>query len=69
MAVLSAKWVITMKQLLKEPLLHFLLTGVAIFGIYALVNPGSSSIPDKRVVVDEGRINNIIAMFEKKWNR
>lgn len=56
-----------MKQIVKEPLVHFLLIGFAIFSVYALVNP--STTQDKRVVVDNGRIKNIIAMFEKKWHR
>ena len=67
MAVLNAKQVIGVNQILKEPLFHFLLIGFAIFSLYALVNPGA--IPDKQVVVDDGRINNIIALFEKKWHR
>lgn len=44
-----------------------MLIGAVFFGLYAVVNPQSTS--DKRIVVDDGRINNLIAIFEKTWNR
>lgn len=55
------------KQLLKEPLLHFLLIGAGLFALYSAINPDAGN--DKRIVVDDGRINNLISVFEKTWNR
>lgn len=55
-------------KLLKEPLLHFILIGAAFFVLYALVNPESMT-SEKRIVVDDGRINNMVAVFARTWNR
>jgi len=55
-------------KLLKEPLLHFLLLGGLLFGVYALVNPGSVQ-SDKTIVVDAGRIANLAARFKQTWYR
>jgi hypothetical protein len=57
-----------MKQLLKEPLLHFLLIGAGLFGIYAWVNPSEEASPDQ-IVVSEGRIEQMISIYEKTWQR
>ena len=56
-----------LKKILQEPLLHFLLIGAGLFVAYAAVNPDAGG--DKRIVVDDGRINNLMAVFEKTWNR
>ncbi|WP_371377921.1 peptidyl-prolyl cis-trans isomerase [Thalassotalea aquiviva] len=55
------------KNFIREPLFHFLLIGVALFILYSVVNPEQGG--DKRIVVDDGRINHLSAMFEKNWNR
>ncbi len=55
-------------KLLKEPLLHFLLIGAAFFVLFALVNPESVT-SEKRIVVENGRINNMVAVFARTWNR
>jgi hypothetical protein len=57
-----------MLRVLKEPLLHFMLIGVALFGLYIYLNPGSIE-SDKRIVVDASRIERIGMGFEKTWNR
>ncbi len=55
------------KKFINEPLLHFLLIGAVFFILYSVVEPENSQ--DKRIVVDDGRINHLSAMFEKIWNR
>lgn len=57
-----------MKQLLKEPLLHFMLIGAGLFGIYAWVNPSEEASPDQ-IVVSQGRIEQMISIYEKTWQR
>jgi hypothetical protein len=55
-------------KLLKEPLFHFLLLGVAIFGGHRLVAGGRATAPDE-IVVTQGRINALTAAFTRTWQR
>lgn len=57
-----------MMKLLKEPLLHFLLIGAAIFGLYSYLNPQALEA-ENRIVVNEGRINALKERFRRTWNR
>jgi len=58
-----------MKRILKEPLLHFLLLGAALFIAYGLVSkPGSSGAPGK-IVVTVGHVEHLAAGFAKTWQR
>jgi hypothetical protein len=56
------------KRILKEPLLHFVLLGAAIFIAYGLVSPPGSGAPGT-VVVTAGRVEHLAAGFEKTWQR
>jgi peptidyl-prolyl cis-trans isomerase C len=56
------------KKLLREPLLHFLLIGAALFAVYAVVNPDAMQ-SDKRIVVDQGQINTLAQRFKRVWQR
>lgn len=61
-----------MKRLLAEPLLHFLLIGIGLFLLYELTaepEPSESEVPQERIVVSAGRISQLIAIFEKTWQR
>ena len=59
----------SIKKLLREPFVHFFVLGVVLFGIDALLR-GQSDTEDKgEIVVTEGRIENLAAMFEKTWQR
>ena len=55
-------------RLLKEPLFHFLLLGVAIFGGHRLVTGGRATAPDE-IVVTQGRIDALTAAFTRTWQR
>jgi hypothetical protein len=57
-----------MKRILKEPLLHFLLLGAAIFVAYSLVSKRSSAEPGK-IVVTVGQIEHLADGFAKTWQR
>lgn len=57
-----------MKRVLKEPLLHFLLLGAAIFATYGLVSKRSSDEPGK-IVITQGQIENLTHGFAKAWQR
>lgn len=57
-----------MKQLLKEPLLHFALIGALLFAVYGLVSRTSESEPG-RIVVTQGQVTNMATMFARTWQR
>lgn len=56
-----------MRRWLREPLLHFLLLGLAIFGAYRLL--GADEQPPSSIVVTEGIINGQIESFSRTWLR
>ena len=58
-------------KILREPLFHFLLAGVALFILFSAVNRGQagSGSSDSEIVVSEGRIYGITQQFMKVWQR
>ena len=57
-----------LQRLLREPLLHFLAIGAAIFLIYAVVDDRSAPRADVIVVTPE-RIDQLAAGFRSVWKR
>lgn len=57
-----------MKRLLKEPLLHFLLLGAAIFAIYGFVNRRVINEPGT-IVITQGQIESIVTVFARAGQR
>jgi hypothetical protein len=57
-----------MKRILKEPLLHFLLLGAAIFAAYGLVSKRSSGEPGK-IVISVGQVAAMAESFAGTWRR
>jgi len=57
-----------MRRLLREPLVHFLLLGAAIFAAFSLVS-GRNAVPRDAVVVSAGKIEHLGALFERTWQR
>ena len=55
-------------RLIREPLVQFLLIGVAIFAIYDLV-ASQSEPPRDRIVVTEGRVQQLALVFAKTGQR
>jgi hypothetical protein len=54
----------------REPLSHFLVIGAALFLYYDLVGRGESEAPvAKRIVVNSGQLEQIVANFERTWSR
>jgi PPIC-type PPIASE domain len=56
-----------LRRWLREPLLHFLLLGLAIFGAYRSLGPDQQ--PQSVIVVTEGIINGQIESFSRTWLR
>lgn len=58
------------QRLLREPLLHFVLLGAALFVLFAAVRGGDEPPPDAReIVVDAARIERLATRWEKVWQR
>ena len=54
--------------LLREPLLHFLVLGAALFGLFHLVD-GKKAEPPNRIVVSSARMANLADGFARTWQR
>ena len=57
-----------MTRLLREPLLHFLLIGVALFGLYGWLQGSVLSSPTE-IVVSRGQLQSLQMQFERVWRR
>ena len=56
-----------MKSILKEPLVHFLLLGALMFGVYGLID--NESDEENVIVIDDYDMKNLIASWEMQWKR
>jgi hypothetical protein len=57
-----------MKRILREPLLHFLLMGAAIFAVYSWM-PRRLISPRDSIVVTQGQIASMAESFARTWQR
>ena len=55
------------KMLIKEPLLHFLILGVCIYG--ASVMWGNNTVQSQQIDVSEGQIKHLATLYRKTWQR
>jgi len=58
-----------LKSLTREPLVHFLLLGAALFLLDAWLRPASAPAPNTEIVVSEARIRNLVQNFRRTWQR
>ena len=58
-----------MKSLLREPLLHFLVIGAALFLYFHFSGGGSAGPGSTRIVLSSGRIAHLEAGFTRTWSR
>ena len=56
------------KNLWREPLVHFLLIGAALFMFYDLTREQSSEAPN-RIVLSSGQVEQLAANFKRTWMR
>jgi hypothetical protein len=57
-----------LRKLIKEPLLHFLVLGALLFGVYAWMNRGDPPQAG-RIVVTKGQIESLRLTFNRVWQR
>lgn len=58
-----------LQRLLREPLVHFVLLGALLFGLYGVLGGAESASPGGEIVVTEGRIRNLGDTFTRTWQR
>ena len=59
-----------MKRWLREPLIHFLLLGAALFGISRIVNPAASrTAPSRQIVLTLDDLRQLQIGFAAQWQR
>ncbi|WP_421981506.1 peptidyl-prolyl cis-trans isomerase [Roseibium sp.] len=61
-----------LRQLYRQPLLHFLLLGALIFAAYGLVAPGSETEPEQAgedIIVTQQQIDRLIEEYHATWQR
>ena len=57
-----------LRKLLREPLLHFLLLGLALFLLFNAVT-GNRGGADRRIVINEAMVAGIVQRFQSTWQR
>ena len=58
-----------MTQIFREPLLHFLLLGAAIFALFAALDDAPPPVAADRLEVTEGDARRLAQQFEATWRR
>jgi peptidyl-prolyl cis-trans isomerase C len=59
-----------MKHLLREPLVHFLLIGAALFGIYSFTQSGRpASASSKEIRLSHDEIRQLTLLYQSQWRR
>jgi hypothetical protein len=56
-----------MKNLVREPLVHFLLLGALIFGAFKFISRGT--IEPGKILITQGRIESLETAFSRTWRR
>lgn len=54
---------------IREPLLHFLMIGIAVFVVYRLVAPPAPAPDERMIEVSAAQVERLVAQFEAVWNR
>ena len=57
----------TLKRIVREPLVHFLLIGLALFLYYGRVAPDGG--PERSIVVSQAQVDELGRRFQAAWNR
>ena len=56
-------------RIVREPMVHFLLIGAAIFALSARFGGDQQTAPRDRIVVTDGRVQQLAQIFAKTWQR
>ena len=58
----------SLRRWMREPLVHFVLLGAALFGLHAVISRGSGSADDS-IVITTDQIKGLAGTFESVWQR
>src|SRR5260370_26931821 len=59
-----------LKRWLREPLLHFLLIGLAVFAVYAYMHRGRGGVESsRRIVLSLDELRQMDLFFQSQWHR
>ena len=62
--------VLLLKRSLREPLLHFLLIGIAVFAVYAYMHRGRGGVESSRqIVLSLDELRQMDVYFDSQWHR
>jgi hypothetical protein len=56
-------------KIIREPLVHFVLIGAVVFGLYALLSSADREEGRDKIIVTEGRVQQLAQVFAKTWQR
>lgn len=56
-------------KIVRDPLVHFLLSGAVLFMAYHLLNPGDSAATSNQIRITQGDIERFEKIFQKQWQR
>ncbi len=56
-------------KLMLEPLIHFLIIGAAIFGLYGLMGQQEAEEQERAITITAGEIGWLTDTWKKRWNR
>jgi len=56
-------------RIVREPMVHFLIIGAAIFALSARFGGDQQAAPRDRIVVTDGRVEQLAQIFAKTWQR
>ncbi|MBW0148322.1 peptidylprolyl isomerase [Marinobacter arenosus] len=59
----------SMKRLVREPFVHFLLIGVALFGLYGGLNDAPDEVSGQNLVITESDVAQLASSFRQVWQR
>ena len=59
----------TIIRLIKEPLVHFLIIGAALFMLYGLIDKQDAEEQGKAITITAGEIKWLSETWQKRWNR
>ena len=69
MAACADYYTSTMRRLLREPLVHFLLLGAALFAVYHFMKAPDSSPASREIRLSVDEIGQLIQLYQSQWRR
>ena len=58
-----------MKRLLREPLIHFLLIGAALFVAFHYLRPAPAAPSSKQIQLSPDELSQLVVLFQSQWRR